>query len=178
MYHPIADEDLVMAALQLPPRQLMFERAYRRSMATHLPEMAKIPWTFTLTPPTISVMGVIAKKAAQLTLGKYLRNTRLGNHPLIRQRHYYVNHTEWSRTVLKPFIEKTLLSPEMDALGVFNMQGLKQVIQDHFDGHVTATHFLGAALTLALWSRLFFLPSVPVAPEALQASTRQMVEAQ
>jgi hypothetical protein len=31
VYHPIADHEVIDAALQLPPDQLMFERAYRRA---------------------------------------------------------------------------------------------------------------------------------------------------
>ncbi len=169
IYHPIADEEVIDAALQLPPAQLLFERAYRRAMATHLPQMAAIPWTFTLTLPTISVAGIMLKKAVQLTLGRYLRDTPLGKHPAIRQRCYYAHHTEWSRGRLLPFIEKNLLSPEMEALGLFDMQGLQKQIQAHVDGTGIATGFIGAALSLSLWARLFYVQSTPLRPESLKS---------
>jgi hypothetical protein len=148
----------------------MFERAYRRAMATHLPAMAAIPWTFTLTPPTISVPGIIVKKAAQMTLGEYLRDTPLGKHPAIRQRKYYANHTAWSRGPLRPFIQQVLLSPETEALRLFNMDGLRSLIEGHVDGSRIATGFIGAALTLSLWARLFYLRSTPLRPLRLQSN--------
>ncbi len=168
LYHPIADEEVVLAALQLPPAQLLFERAYRRAMATHLPDMAAIPWTFTLTLPTISVPGIMLKKAVQMTLGSYLRNTPLGQHPAIRQRRYYAHHTEWSRGPLLPFIEKTLLSPETEALGLFNMDGLREQICAHADGSGIVTGFIGAALALTLWARTFYFSSTPLRPKRLE----------
>ncbi len=168
IYHPIADGEVVLAALQLPPAQLLFERAYRRAMATHLPEMAAIPWTFTLTLPTISVPGIMLKKAVQLTLGSYLSNTPLGKHPAIRQRRYYAHHTEWSRGPLLPFVEKTLLSPETEALQLFDMDGLREQIRAHADGSGIVTGFIGAALALSLWARLFYFSSTPLRPGRLQ----------
>lgn len=169
IYHPIADEEVIEAALQLPPAQLLFERAYRRAMATHLPQMAAIPWTFTLTLPTISVVGIMLKKAAQLTLGRWLCNTPLGQHPAIRQRRYYAHHTEWSRGLLLSFVEKNLLAPELEALGLFDMDGLKKQIQAHVDGTGIATGFIGAALSLSLWARLFYFQSTPLRPESLES---------
>lgn len=174
-YHPIADEEVVLAALQLPPAQLLFERAYRHAMAAHLPDMAAIPWTFTLTPPTISVLGIMLKKAAQLTVGKYLQGTPLGKHPAIRPRRYYAHHTEWSRGPLRTFIEKTLLSPETEALGIFNMQGLRDLIQAHCDGTSISTGFIGAALALSLWARVFYLRSTPLRPASLDPAAWQKV---
>jgi asparagine synthase (glutamine-hydrolysing) len=169
IYHPLADGEVVEAALQLPPAQLILERAYRRAMATHLPEMAAIPWTFTLTPPTISVPAIALKKVAQLTVGQWLRGTSLGNHPLIRPRRYYANYGAWTRGPLRSFIEDTLLSPEANATGLFDPQGLRTVIRDHMERRHSATDFLGVALTLALWTRLFYAPPTPVRPDRLNS---------
>jgi asparagine synthase (glutamine-hydrolysing) len=168
IYHPIADDQVIQAALQLPPHQLMLESAYRRAMATYFPDLAAIPWTFTLTPPTISVPGVILKKAAQLTLGQWLRKTPLGSHPLIRRRRYYANYYLWSRGPLRPFIEETLFSPEANATGLFNPDGLRTAVRDHMDGRRNHMTFLGGALAIALWARLFYTPSTPIRPDSLE----------
>jgi asparagine synthase (glutamine-hydrolysing) len=173
VYHPIADHEVVQAALQLPASQLVTERAYRRAMATHLPEMAAIPWTFTLTPATISAPGVLLKKAVQLTLGKRLRGTPLGNHPLIRTRRYYVNYTASSRGPWRSFIEDTLLSPDVNATGLFDLEGLRTLVGEHMAGRQSLTTFLGAALVIALWTRLFYAPAVPVQPRSLDSETWQ-----
>jgi asparagine synthase (glutamine-hydrolysing) len=169
IYHPIADEEVILAALQLPSHQLMLERAYRRAMASYFPDLAAIPWTFTLTPATVSVPAIVLKKIAQLTLGKWLRGTPLGNHPLIRRRRYFVTYSPWTRGPLRPFIEGTLLSPEANATGLFDPDGLRTVIRDHMEGRKNVTGFLGKALAIALWTRLFYTPSTPLRPSSLTA---------
>jgi asparagine synthase (glutamine-hydrolysing) len=169
IYHPIADQEVVQAALQLPASQLVTERAYRRSMATYLPDLAAIPWTFTLTPAAVSVPAVLLKKAAQFTLGKWLRGTTLGNHPLIRSRRYYAHYPLWTHGPLRPFIEETLLSPEANATGLFDPHGLRTVVRDHMEGRRDVTMFLGGALAIALWTRLFYAPSTPIRPNSLDS---------
>ena len=173
VYHPIADQEVVQAALQLPASQLVTERAYRRSMATHFPKLAAIPWTFTLTPATISATGVVMKKALQLTLGKRLRGTSLGNHPLIRARQYYLDYAASSRGPWCPFIEDTLLSPDANATGLFDHTGLRTLVRDHMEGRQNLTTFLGAALVIALWTRLFYVPAVPEQPRSLDIENWQ-----
>jgi hypothetical protein len=167
IYHPIADLEVLVAALQLPPGQAMLEKAYRRAMSTYFPDLAAIPWTFTLTPPTISVPGIILKKAAQLTLGQRLRNTPIGNHPLIRPRNYYTDYSLWSRGPLRSFIEDTLLSPGSNPAGLFDPDGLRTVIREHMEGKKDVTGFIGLALAVAIWTRQFFTPSKPVRPSSL-----------
>ncbi|MEJ2737614.1 MAG: asparagine synthase-related protein [Anaerolineae bacterium] len=173
IYHPIADQEVVQAALQLPASQLVTERAYRRAMATHFPAMAAIPWTFTLTPATISAPGVLLKKGLQLTLGKRLRGTPLGNHPWIRTRRYYLNYTTSSRGPWRSFIEDTLQSPDVNATGLFDLEGLQALVSDHMEGRQSLTTFLGAALVIALWTRLFYAPAVPVQPRSLDSENWQ-----
>ncbi len=173
VYHPLADQEVVQAALQLPASQLVTERAYRRAMATHFPELAAIPWTFTLTPATISAPGVILKKALQLTLGKRLRGTSLGSHPLIRARRYYLDYAASSRGPWRPFIEDTLLSPDANATGLFDPTGLRTLVRDHMEGRQNLTTFLGAALVIALWTRLFHAPAAPVQPRSLDSENWQ-----
>ena len=167
IYHPFIDDAVLMTGLQLPANQLLVENAYRRAMATHFPELTKIPWAFTLTPASVSTNAVILKKIAQHTLGQWLRKTPLGKHPLIRPRRYFTNYSLWSRGPLRPFIEETLLSPEANAAGLFNPDGLRTVLREHMEGTRDVTGFIGQALAVALWTRLFYTPSTPVRPSNL-----------
>jgi asparagine synthase (glutamine-hydrolysing) len=169
IYHPIADEEVVRAALQLPPNQLILERAYRRAMVTHFPDLAGIPWTFAMTPVGASVPTLVLKKAAQLTLGRWLRGTWLGNHSFIRPRRYFVDYVGPSRGSLRPFFEETLLSPDANATNLFHPDGLRTAIIDHMEGRQNLTDFLGKALAIALWTRLFYLPSTPIRPSGLDS---------
>jgi hypothetical protein len=140
IYHPIADGEFVTAALQLPSRQLM----------------------------PVSVLVVVLKKLAQLTLGQWLRRTRLGEFPLIRARRYYVDYPRWSRGPLRGFIEANLLSPELEALNLFDIDGLRELVTDHMEGRLDATGFLGEALAVSMWARLFFRRSSPAWPPNLE----------
>ncbi len=173
IYQPFADVEVLRTALDLPASQLMVENAYRRAMVTHLPELGAIPWTFTLTPPSISVSGVVLKKIAQHTLGRCLRKTPLGNHPLIRPRRYHTNYSLWSREPLRSFIKETLLSPEANATGLFNPDGLRTIVRDHMESKRDVTGFIGQALAVALWTRLFYNPSTPIRPDSLEPDHRE-----
>ena len=167
IYHPLATDEVLMVALQLPPSQLLVERAYRRALVAHFPQMSQIPWTFTLTPPTISVTGVVMKKIAQLTLGRWLRKTPLGKESLIRPRRYFTNYSLWSRGPLRSFIEETLLDPESNTTGLFDPDGLRTLIQDNMEGRINVIGFIGQALTFAIWTRLFYSPTTPIRPKGV-----------
>jgi hypothetical protein len=161
IYHPIADEEVVETALHLPWQQLIFERAYRRAMAVKFPDLARIIWTFTLTPPTISTMGLIRQKITHFTLGRWLKGTPLGNHPLIRPRRYFVDYLNWTRGELRQFVQETLISEEVEMLNVFDMDGLQKAIDEHMVGNLDITSFLGTAVAVALWSRNFYSTNTP-----------------
>ncbi len=167
IYHPFTDDDVIQASLQLPPSQLMIEHAYRRAMSVYYPSLAAIPWTFTLMPPTKSVGAIILKKIAQLTIGKWLRNTPFATVPLIRPRRYFADYSTWTRGPLRSFIEETLLSPELNSTGLFNPDGLQDVVRDHMEGRIDVTSFLGQALAVALWTRLFYTPATPIRPGSI-----------
>ena len=142
IYHPLTDRIVVMAATQLPASQLVLEKAFRRAMVTHFPELSKIPWTYTLTPLSISTPTAVMKKIAQHTLGPWLRKTPFGNYQLIRPRRYLSNHSLWSRGSLRPFIEETLLSPDANATGLFDHDGLRNIVHEHMEGERDVTVFL------------------------------------
>jgi len=173
IYHPLTDRNVVIAATQLPASQLVLEKAYRRAMVTHFPELSKIPWTYTLTPLSISTPAAVMKKIAQHTLGLWLRKTPLGNHQLIRPRRYLSNHSLWSRGSLRPFIEETLLSPDANATGLFDHDGLRNIVHEHMEGERDVTVFLAQALSVALWTRLFYTPSTPVRPSQLLEESKK-----
>ena len=166
IYHPLADDEVVNVALQLPVSQLMVEHAYGRALAEHFPELGAIPWTFTLEPLTISRTRAVLKKTAQLTLGKLLRGTKFGQHPLIRPRVYFTNHAGWMRGEGRSFIEETLNSSELNAMDLFQPTGLKTVVSEYMEGKREATSFVSQALNFALWTRQFYLPERPEVPQS------------
>lgn len=167
MYHPLLDKQVLQAGLALPVSQLLVKRAYRRALAKYFPDMAGINWAFIMQPPTMSALGVIVYKASQVFLGKRLRNTFLANVPLFRPTHSFVTFYPEIRGALRGFIEATLLSPEANATGLFDPNGLRDVVRDHMEGEANVTSFLGQALAIALWTRLFYIPSKPIRPKSI-----------
>lgn len=170
MYQPFLDRQVVQAGLALPASELLVKRAYRRALAQYFPDMGAIPWTFVMRPPTISALGVIVYKASQVWLGKRLQNTLLANLPLFRPLRGFVTFYPEIRGTLRGFIEETLLSPEANATGLFDPEGLRTVLQEHMEGRVNITEFIGQALTFVLWTRLFFVPSTPARPRDINTT--------
>lgn len=168
-YQPLADKQVFQAGFALPASQLMVKRAYRRALAKYFPETGAIPWSFVMQPPTISTLGAVVYKASQVWLGRRLKNTPLGNLPLFRPLRGFVTFYPEIRGALRGFIEETLLSPEANATGLFDPNGLRDVIRDHMEGQIDVTSFLGQALAIALWTRLFYLPSTPIRPGSVAA---------
>jgi hypothetical protein len=167
IYHPLADYDVVSAAINLPVDQLIIEKAYRKALATSFPDLENIPWTFTMAPLSISTKEAILRKVSQLTIGKWLYHKPMGQYPFFRRRRYLSDHFSWSRTVLRNFIEATIMSEELLSMGIFQYAGLQNILTDHFEGKIDATVFIGNALAIALWAKLFYLPSTPNRPKGL-----------
>lgn len=165
IYHPIADNEVWELALQLPPSQLAFKRALRRSFGTHYPHLSVLPWNINQGSMTISVRLLIWRQIYGRT-GKYLRKTfrPLKNPPISMN---YQEYSNWLRGPLRTFVEETLLSPESNATGLFNPDGLRTLLQNHMDGKQDATIFLGLALPFAIWTRMFYLPTVPLKPKIM-----------
>jgi asparagine synthase (glutamine-hydrolysing) len=72
----------------------------------------------------------------------------------VRERRPYKDYDRWLRTLLKPWMEDTLLSRSSLERGYFRPESIRQLVADHCAG---ANHGvrIGALLTLELWHRQF-----------------------
>ena len=151
--HPLADREVVEMALQLNPDQLFMERAYRRAMVRHYPELADIPWTFAMLPPGTSDARLALARALQLPIFRRMRRFKAGGRRFVAERKPVADYRGWSRTILRPFIERTLLSPNLEPLDIFEPDGLRKAVSRHMAGELDITSFLGRAVAVALWAK-------------------------
>lgn len=162
MYHPIADNTLWELTMQFPPSQLVYKRALRRALGTYYPQLAALPWNSLTGTATVPVLSILASEIGSRT--KRLAISTFGLAKNSQPVPCSLDYANWLRGPLRSFTEDTLLSPEANATGLFNPDGLREVVRDHTEGRQDATVFLGLALTFALWTRMFYTPTTPHRP--------------
>ncbi len=163
MVHPIADNEIWELSLQLPPGQLAFKWALRRTLGTYFPALAALPWNAPTGTALDPVALLFARDVWGRTAGQWLKRLRRAHQPAPRS----IDYPNWLRGALRPFVEATLLDPAVNATGLFDPHGLRQLVQAHMEGRQDATLFLGLALPFALWTRMFYTPATPVRPAIL-----------
>jgi asparagine synthase (glutamine-hydrolysing) len=144
---PFADNDLVEFTTRIPPGLQYDRRLIRRTFVETYPDLAKIP----LTPsnlPLIACGREVALRGAQLARW-HLRQRGLGRlaGPETRP---YKDYNGWFRTVLRPWVEGTLLSPRALDRGYFQPSYVRQLVTDHMAGASHAVR-LGGLLAVELW---------------------------
>jgi len=65
------------------------------------------------------------------------------------------NYALWYRTVLRSWLEDTLLDERTLARGYYDRQGLQELIDEHMSGRRDRSLQFGLLLTFELWNRLF-----------------------
>ena len=165
MVHPIADRQVWDLSLQLPPSQLMYKRAFRRALARYYPQLAALPWNKIPGTATASVPSIFTRQVYNRVSQSIKTKLSLTKHN--RARFQYQDYSDWLRGPLRSFIEPILLSEEANASGLFDTDGLYGVVKDHFEGRLDITPFLGIVLPFILWTKMFYLPSIPRQPDLL-----------
>ena len=64
----------------------------------------------------------------------------------------YQRYDEWFRTVLRGWVEETLLQPESLERGYFNPDVVRRIVTEHMNG-ANHTVKIGALMSLELWHR-------------------------
>ncbi len=149
---PFADADLLDFSLSLPPGYL-FERYLVRSVFSEsFPRYSKVPVSDTGLP-MISCASDIVLRARKMVRW-HLNNSRF---PWLSlpERRPYKDYRTWFRTVLRSWVEETLLAPSSLQRGYFKPGAIKRLVSDHLEGRVDHTVRLGALLSLEIWHRQF-----------------------
>jgi asparagine synthase (glutamine-hydrolysing) len=148
---PFCDNDLYDFTLRVPPGYLFERRLSVRAFSEAHPDLAKVPIAREGLPLIACSRDVWARawKLAQW----HLRQRGLGWLAGPYARHYK-DYNLWFRTVLRPWVEQTLLSPAALERGYFNPDYLRNLVAEHMAGANYAVR-LGALLSLELWHRQF-----------------------
>ncbi len=148
---PFCDNDLLDFTLTVPPG-FHFERYLIKTVfGQTYPKLAQIPFT-EANLPLISCAREIRLRAGHLLrwhLGRAGFGWMLG-----QEGRPYKDYTNWFRTVLRPWLEDTLLSNRALGRGYFKPDYVRQLVAAHLAGE-NHTVRLGALLTLELWHRQF-----------------------
>jgi asparagine synthase (glutamine-hydrolysing) len=148
---PFCDNDLYDFSLRVPPGYLFERRLSARAFSEAHPDLAKVPIAREGLP-MIACYRDVRARAWKLTQW-HLRNHGLSKlaGPYAR---YYKDYNLWFRTVLRSWVEETLLSPTALDRGYFNPDYLRKIVSEHMAGAKNATR-LGAFLSIELWHRQF-----------------------
>lgn len=148
---PFCDNDLYEFTTRVPPGYLFERRLVTRAFSEAHPALAKVPIAGDGLP-MVACAREIGARAWKLVQW-HLRNHGLGRlaGPYARP---YKDYNLWFRTLLRPWVEETLLSPAALGRGYFNPDYLRQLVAGHMAGANHAVR-LGAFLSLELWHRQF-----------------------
>lgn len=148
---PFCDNDLYDFTLRVPPGYLFERRLSARAFSEAHPALAKVPIAGD-GMPMIACSREIMLRAWKLAQW-HMRNHGLSKlaGPYARP---YKDYNLWFRTLLRPWVEDTLLSPKALERGYFKPEVLRKLVSEHMAGANYAIR-LGAFLSLELWHRQF-----------------------
>ena len=148
---PFCDNDLYDFTLRVPPGYLFERRLIARAFSESHPALAKVPIAGSGMPLIACSREIVAR--AWKLVQWHLRNQGLSSlaGPYARP---YKDYNLWFRTILRPWVEETLLNPTALGRGYFNPDYLRTLVAEHMAGKNNAMR-LGALLTLELWHRQF-----------------------
>jgi len=147
---PFAENDLVEFSLTIPPGLRYDRRLIKNAFIRAFPAYAQIPVTETGMPmmENLTTVRLQAEKWARWHLRRISKGVRY------QRRRPYQDYRTWFRTVLRPWIEGTLLDERALERGYFKPQTVRQLVAEHMAGADHAVR-LGALMTLELWHRHF-----------------------
>ena len=148
---PFYDNDLVDFMLTVPPGLRFDNYLYIRGLIQASPELAKVPYEKTGLPLAPCARDLSIR--ANWQMRRWLRRMRLKwvSPP---QKRPYADYNGWMRSVLRPWVEETLLSKRTLERGYFNPEYIRNLVAEHMAGANHARK-LGVLLTVELWHRLF-----------------------
>lgn len=147
---PFCDNDLVEFSARTPPFLRFERRIMDDAFIRAFPHLARIPLTNT-NLPMVSCAREVWMRNVQFVQW-HLRNRGLGRlaGPAGRP---YKDYNTWFRTILRPWVEQTLLSPRSLERGYLRPEAIRKVVEDHMAGKNQAVR-LGELMSIELWHRM------------------------
>jgi asparagine synthase (glutamine-hydrolysing) len=148
---PFSDNDLVEFSLRVPPGLLYERRLVKKAFIREFPKLAQVPTTETGFPLMLCSRDVLVR--ATHVIYWHLRSEWLKSllKPLKQP---YQDYKEWFRTVLRSWVEQTLLNPRALNRGYLKPECIQKIVLDHMAGENNSVK-LGALISLELWHKQF-----------------------
>lgn len=149
---PFMDVDLIQTINCVPHEWRKRHRFYLEVLNKFAPDVASVPWQRTCLPPSVpyplSWLSLAGQRAYKETR-KYLPlPDLLGNNSPSQ-------FSDWFRCSLKSYVENVLFSERTYDRNVLPMDVLEMAWRRHQADEVDASGFLGAAMSIELFARLF-----------------------
>ena len=158
---PTFDYDFIDLILQIPTRERLDHRTYRRFMQRLCPELMDIPYQRTLLPPAVPVEfwgeSTRLEERREALYHDIWRATR-GEVHLSYKRHG-TNYDEWLRADegWKALTDKLLMSDDCRLLAFgLNPKPIRRIVEEHRTGQREHRQSLLQLLTLELFLREYF----------------------
>lgn len=149
---PFTDTDFVDFCMALPPAHRLERYLFTQVFTRSLPKLAKIPNDRTGMPFIVDAQYL--SKQVQHNLRYWLHQHGLGQRPQ-HQRKLYADYRQWFRTVLRPWVEETLLDNKTQQRGILQPAALQRIVHEHMTGAVDRTREIGMLLSNELWHRAY-----------------------
>jgi len=148
---PFYDNDLVDFMLTVPPGLRFDSYLYIQGFIQAAPDLAKVPYEKTGLPFTPCMREFSIRADRQMRWWLRQRGLKWVSAP---QKRPYADYDTWMRTVLRSWVEDTLLNKRALGRGYFNPDYIRNLVGEHMAGAKHARK-LGVLLTLELWHRMF-----------------------
>jgi asparagine synthase (glutamine-hydrolysing) len=148
---PFADNDLLAFSMTIPPGLQQNRYLIHTAIGRAFPALAKVPSTLTGLPMLSNFREIFIRSGNLLRW--HLHSRGLSQHAG-RVRRPYKDYTNWFRTLLRPWVEETLLNDHALQRGYFRPDAVRTLVADHMNG-ANHTGRIGALMTLELWHKQF-----------------------
>jgi len=149
---PFMDVDLITAINQVPHKWRKRHRLYVDVLSKFAPDVASVAWQRTCLPPATPYVlswSSLAAQRAYKEARKYLPLPDLIGNDSPSQ------FGEWFQMELKAYIEGVLFSERTYDRNILPMNSLEIAWSMHQAGEIDASSFLGSAVSIELFARLF-----------------------
>ena len=142
---PYLDREFLATVLLLPAEKRWAGEFHRYFIHNFAPELESIPDSNTGAPLNAGPLRLFITDKVNAVL------KRLG----VTGFRHYTEFQKWQRKYFSSATEKILFSDQCLARGYYRREGLRKIFDHHVAGQGNYAHFLGTAVAIELWHRLF-----------------------
>ncbi len=155
---PFYDNDLIEYVYSIPPELKLNKRIYLKLIQHAFPDLARIPWSFSGLPITVTSPRRLFVQRARYKLHRMLRTELYrfsAGRLLIPYPREFTNYPFWLRTDLRNWVEDILLSQQTLDRNYFYPDQIRRLLDEHMSGQRNHTARICTLITFESWHRQF-----------------------